>query len=309
MIPDYFNFLLTGNKFNEHTNASTTQILNIEKSNWDYDILKVLGIPNNIFQDIIEPATHIGFLKKEIKDEIGFDLEVISAPSHDTASAVLAVPSVTDNFLYLSSGTWSLLGSELKEYNNSIESFKLNFTNEYGYDNTYRYLKNIMGSWIIQNIKNELNNEYSFSMLSSMAEKTETEIIIDVNDNAFLSPTSMIEAIKEYCISNYNYQIKNINETISIVYNSLAESYSSTITDIKNILNKEIDTLFIIGGGSKDNYLNLLTEKKSKMKVFAGPSEATAIGNIICQMLKNNIFASVKDARKCIFNTFIDYIY
>lgn len=304
MIPDYFNFLLTGNKFNEHTNASTTQLVNIEKSNWDYDILKTLEIPNNIFQEIIEPGTHIGFLRKEIKEKIGFDLEVISAPSHDTASAILSVPSIDDNFLYISSGTWSLLGSELKEYNNSIESFKLNFTNEAGYNNTYRYLKNIMGSWIIQNIKKELNNKYSFSELSEMAEKTNTNIIIDVNDDLFLSPSSMIDSIKKYCIDNFKYEPKNINEITSIVYNSLAKSYSNTIKDIKTILNKEINNIFIIGGGSKDNYLNSLTAKESGLNVFSGPIEATSTGNIICQMLNKNIFSSVKEARKSIFNSF-----
>lgn len=304
MIPDYFNFLLTGNKFNEHTNASTTQLLNIEKSNWDYDILKVLGIPNNIFQNIIEPGTHIGFLRKEIKEKIGFDLEVISAPSHDTASAILSVPSIDDDFLYISSGTWSLLGSELKEYNNSLESFRLNFTNEAGYNNTYRYLKNIMGSWIIQNIKKELNNKYSFSELSEMAEKTNTNIIIDVNDDLFLSPSSMIDSIKKYCIDNFKYEPKSISEITSIVYNSLAKSYSNTIKDIKTILNKETNNIFIIGGGSQDNYLNLLTAKESGLNVFSGPIEATATGNIVCQMLNKNIFSSVKEARKYIFKSF-----
>lgn len=306
MAPDYFNFLLTGKKFNEYTNASTTQLLNIETSIWDYDILKLLNIPKNIFQNIIQPTNSIGYLKENIKEKIGFDLEVIAAPSHDTASAVLSVPSVDeDDFLYLSSGTWSLLGTESYKYNSSLKSLELNFTNEGGYNHKYRYLKNIMGLWIIQNIKKELNNKYSFKDLCDMASKINNKsIIIDVNDKSFLSPDSMIKTIKDYCKIKLNYNIKNIDELINIVYNSLVKSYIYTIKNIEKLLNKKMKSLYIIGGGSKDYYLNSLIAKEVEMKVFSGPTEATAIGNIISQMLNKRIFLSVKEARKCIFESF-----
>lgn len=306
MTPDYFNFLLTGKKFNEYTNASTTQLLNLKTSVWDYDILKLLNIPKDIFQTILQPSTSIGYLKHSIKEKIGFDLEVISAPSHDTASAVLSAPSYDENyFLYLSSGTWSLLGTEIDNYNSSLKSLELNLTNEGGYNRKYRYLKNIMGLWIVQNIKKELNNKYSFKDLYDMASKANNKyIIIDVNDEVFLSPNSMIETIKDYCKTKLNYNIKNINELISIVYNSLAKCYIETIKDIEILLNKKMESLYIIGGGSKDDYLNSLVAKELEMKVYSGPTEATAIGNIISQMLNKNIFSSVKEARKCIFESF-----
>lgn len=306
MTPDYFNFLLTGKKFNEYTNASTTQLLNLKTSVWDYDILKLLNIPKYIFQTILQPSTSIGYLKHSIKEKIGFDLEVIAAPSHDTASAVLSAPSYDENyFLYLSSGTWSLLGTEIDNYNSSLKSLELNLTNEGGYNRKYRYLKNIMGLWIVQNIKKELNDKYSFKDLCDMASKANNKyIIIDVNDKVFLSPNSMIETIKDYCKIKLNYNIKNINELISIVYNSLAKCYIETIKDIEILLNKKMESLYIIGGGSKDDYLNSLIARELEMKVYSGPAEATAIGNIISQMLNKNIFSSVKQARKCIFESF-----
>lgn len=305
MIPDYFNFLLTGKKINEYTNASTTQLLNLSTSNWDFDILKAIDIPTGIFQEILRPGVVLGRIKREIKNKIGFDLEVIIAPSHDTASAVLSVPSVYDNFLYLSSGTWSLLGTESNKPNSSLKSFKSNFTNEGGYDNKYRYLKNIMGLWIIQNIKKELKNKYTFTQLSDMAKRVNyNNLIIDVNDNVFLSPVSMIEAVKDYCKTRFDFCPDTITDILNIVYNSLAKNYAKYVNDIENLLCKKFDNLFIVGGGSKDDYLNLLTATETKLTVFAGPAEATAIGNIVCQMLCKGFFSSVKEARNFIFNSF-----
>lgn len=305
MIPDYFNFLLTGKKVNEYTNASTTQLLNLETSYWDFELLEKLGIPKNIFQPIVEAGTSLGFLKDEIVKEIGFDLEVITAPSHDTASAVLAVPSIEDNFLYLSSGTWSLLGTESINYNSSLESLKANFTNEGGYSKNYRYLKNIMGLWIMQNIKKELEDKYTFPELSEMAKNFQgKKYLIDVNDNNFLAPNSMIEAIKNYCQNKFNYNPESIEEVVSIVYNSLAKSYTQTIQEIEKLTSQKFSSLYIIGGGCQDNYLNYLAAQESGLEVFAGPIEATAIGNLGCQMLNKKYFNSIKEFRNFIFNSF-----
>ncbi|MCI6382448.1 MAG: rhamnulokinase [Fusobacterium mortiferum] len=305
MIPDYFNFLLTGKKVNEYTNASTTQLLNLETSYWDFELLEKLGIPKNIFQPIVEAGTSLGFLKDDIVKEIGFDLEVITAPSHDTASAVLAVPSIEDNFLYLSSGTWSLLGTESINYNSSLESLKANFTNEGGYSKNYRYLKNIMGLWIMQNIKKELEDKYTFPELSEMAKNFQgKKYLIDVNDNNFLAPNSMIEAIKNYCQNKFNYNPESIEEVVSIVYNSLAKSYTQTIQEIEKLTSQKFSSLYIIGGGCQDNYLNYLAAQESGLEVFAGPIEATAIGNLGCQMLNKKYFNSIKEFRNFIFNSF-----
>ncbi|WP_297245451.1 rhamnulokinase family protein [uncultured Brachyspira sp.] len=305
MMPDYFNFLLTGKKNNEYTNASTTQLLNVSSCQWDTDILNKLKIPKHIFQNILQPGTFVGMLKDDIKEIVGFDLEVVTAPSHDTASAVLSVPTEKDDFLYMSSGTWSLLGIESEKYNNSLDSLKLNFTNEGGYNHKYRYLKNIMGLWIIQNIKKELNNKYSFEELSNMArELNDSNVIIDVNDNAFFSPSSMIDTIKDYCKTKLNYETKSINDIVNIVYNSLCHSYHEAIKEVEFLSGKKMGSFFIIGGGSQDNYLNSLIAKKTNMHIFSGPVEATSIGNIICQMLNKGVFSSVKEARKCISYSF-----
>lgn len=305
MLPDYFSFLLTGKKNNEYTNATTTQLLNISTNQWDDDILNALRIPKHIFQDILEPGTFIGNLKDDIKNIVGFDLDVVTAPSHDTASAVLAVPSDEEDFLFMSSGTWSLLGVETDKYNISLESMKYNFTNEGGYNHRYRYLKNIMGLWIIQNIKKELNDEYTFEQISSMAREVgDNGIIIDVNDNAFFAPSSMIDAIKDYCKTKLNYEPKSIKDISSIVYNSITYSYKESIKNVLSLSKKSINNFFIIGGGSQDDYLNSLITQKTQLNVFAGPVEATSIGNIICQMIRAGIFNSVKEARRCIFNSF-----
>ena len=259
----------------------------------------------NIFQPIVEAGTSLGFLKDEIVKEIGFDLEVITAPSHDTASAVLAVPSIEDNFLYLSSGTWSLLGTESINYNSSLESLKANFTNEGGYSKNYRYLKNIMGLWIMQNIKKELEDKYTFPELSEMAKNFQgKKYLIDVNDNNFLAPNSMIKAIKNYCQNKFNYNPESIEEVVSIVYSSLAKSYTQTIQEIEKLTSQKFSSLYIIGGGCQDNYLNYLAAQKSGLEVFAGPIEATAIGNLGCQMLNKKYFNSVKEFRNFIFNSF-----
>lgn len=305
MIPDYFNFLLTGKKAIEYTNATTTQFFNIHSLDWDKEILEKLDIPKRIFTPVQMAGTSLGRLKKEIIEEIGFDLEVILSASHDTASAVLATPSTEEKFLYLSSGTWSLFGSELKIPVCSEESRKINFTNEGGVDYNYRYLKNIMGLWILQNIRKELENKYSFPELAKLAQSYKKETIcINVNDNHFLAPESMLKAIENYCIEKFNYKISSLEETLSIVYHSLAQSYADTAKELEEILNYKFAVLHIVGGGCQDEYLNRLTAEKTGYKVFAGPIEATAIGNITAQMLGKNIFKSIKEARETIYNSF-----
>lgn len=305
MIPDYFNFLLTGKKAIEYTNATTTQLFNINSLDWDKEILNILNIPEKIFTPVKMAGTPLGKLKKEIIETIGFDLEVILTASHDTASAVLAIPSTEDKMLYLSSGTWSLLGSELKTPICTEESRQMNFTNEGGVNYNYRYLKNIMGLWILQNIRKELNNQYSFPELAKMAKKyTGKILIIDINDNNFLAPASMIKAVENYCINKFSHKPDSLEEILSIVYHSLAQSYANTIKELENILNKKFKTLHIVGGGCQDEYLNILTAEKTGCSVLAGPIEATAIGNIAAQMLGKNIFTSVKNARKTIYNSF-----
>lgn len=306
LIPDYFNFLLTGKKCTEYTNATTTQLFNINSLNWDLELLDLLGLPKNIFTDVKMSGTSLGNLKKDIVNEIGFDVEVLMATSHDTASAVLSIPSIDNKMLYLSSGTWSLLGTELNKPLCNEESRKKNFTNEGGMYYNYRFLKNIMGLWILQNIKKELKNKYSFPELANLAKNYKGDIkIIDVNDNGFLSPLSMINSIENYCVKHFSYKPSSLEEILSIIYNSLAKSYGDSIKELETILNYKFNTLHIVGGGCQDEYLNQLTAEKTGYKILAGPIEATATGNILSQMLGKNIFKTIEEARKTVYNSFI----
>lgn len=170
MIPDYFNYLLSGQKITEYTNASTTQLISPITKDWDYELIELLGYPKHIFTKIKNPGYVVGNLRQEIQKIVGFDTRVVLPATHDTASAVLAIPSNEDS-LYISSGTWSLMGCELKEANCSLESKERNFTNEGGIDYRFRYLKNIMGMWMIDSMKNEIANEYSFNDICEMAKK------------------------------------------------------------------------------------------------------------------------------------------
>ena len=162
-VPDYFHFLLTGQKTCEYTEATTGQMVNAQTKDWDYEIIDKLGYPRRIFQKLIMPGTSVGHLTEELQKEVGFDVEVVAPATHDTGSAVLAVPANDDDFIYISSGTWSLMGIERKTPDCSPKSCELNFTNEGGYEGRFRYIKNIMGLWMIQSVRHEVNDKYSFA--------------------------------------------------------------------------------------------------------------------------------------------------
>ncbi len=305
MVPEYFNFLLTGVKKNEYTNASTTQLVNAETRSWDFDLISRLELPTNLFGDLNLPKTLVGALRDEVRQEVGFDCDVVLPATHDTGSAVLAVPANDDDYIYLSSGTWSLMGVESKTPNCTEESRQLNFTNEGGYDYRYRYLKNIMGLWIIQSIKRELNNQYTFDQLcdEAMAANNFTSRI-DVNDGSFLAPDSMIGAVKDYCQKSGQPVPRNIGELMACVYNSLAKSYGETVQQLEKMTGRTYHRLHIVGGGTKDSYLNKLTAQYTGKEVYAGPTEATALGNLLAQMLRSGEFATLEAARTAVAESF-----
>ncbi len=304
MIPDYLNFLLTGKKATEYTNASTTQLLNPETKDWDYELINKLGLNKAIFMDIKKPGTVLGKLSDEVADKVGFDCQVIMPATHDTGSAVMAVPSNSDNTLYISSGTWSLMGTELKKANCSADSHKYNFTNEGGYDYRFRFLKNIMGMWMINSARKELAPEESFADICAKAAKQTITSIVDANDNRFLAPDSMVSEICKACKESNQQVPDGMYETAAVIYNSLAACYAGTVSEIERLTGKTYDCIHIIGGGAKADYLNKLTAKACNKKVLAGPIEATAIGNIACQMLALGEFENLQDARMCIYNSF-----
>ena len=309
MMPDYMHFLLTGKKASEYTIATTSQLINPNTKSWDYELIDMLGYPKEIFQEIKVPGTSLGNLRKEVSEEIGFDCEVILPGSHDTASAVLAVPSNEKNTLYISSGTWSLMGVEAMKPDCSKESHALNFTNEGGYNYRFRYLKNIMGLWMIQSLKKELDDKYSFAELCKMAEESSCVSIVDCNDERFLAPKSMMDAVVTFCKESNQPEPKEPSDFARVIYYSLAVCYKKTLAEIEFVQNVKYQKLFIVGGGSNAKYLNELTAKETRLIVSAGPTEATAIGNIIVQMLAKNEFSSLEEARRAVAESFDVKIY
>jgi rhamnulokinase len=305
MLPDYFQFLLTGVKKSEYTNASSTQLVNPETKQWDKELIEMLGYPSGMFLPLSMPGTEVGSLKDDIKEKVGYDCKVVQCASHDTASAVMAMPVTSGEGLYISSGTWSLMGVELEKALCDIKSMKANFTNEGGYDYRFRYLKNIMGLWMIQSVRHELNDAYSFAQLCSMAEEAKDfPSRVDVNDDSFLAPENMTEAIKAYCKAKGEKVPESIGELSTVIYQSLADCYGQTVKEIEENTGRNYESIHIIGGGANADYLNQLTANATKKTVFAGPGEATAIGNLAAQMIAGKALKDLSDARKCIYTSF-----
>lgn len=301
MIPDYIGFRLTGVMEQEYTNATTGALVNVNTGEFDLELTEKLGYPKGLFGKLSMPGDRLGNLLPEVKERVGYDLTVVHSASHDTASAVIAVPTNSDSAIYLSSGTWSLLGIELMEPCVSDASKRFNFTHEGGYNKRIRYLKNIMGLWIIQSIKKNLDDKYSFPELSDMARAYGRDYDkIDVNDSRLLSPVNMIDAVREVM----GVPDAPIPRVLSAVYNGLADYYAETVRGLVEITGRQFSAFHIIGGGSRDSYLNELTRDRLDMPVYTGPTEATAIGNIVCQMLADGTFASLSEARSVVFASF-----
>ena len=304
MLPDYFHFLLTGVKKNEYTEATTGQLISTKTNDWDYELIDLLGYNREMFQPVSMPGTVVGNFTKEIQEEVGFDCTVVLPATHDTGSAVLAVPTNDDNAVYISSGTWSLMGIERKEADCSVESMRANFTNEGGYDHRFRFIKNIMGLWMIQSVKKEFTEDLSFAEICDMASKETITSIVDCNDDCFLAPESMIRAVQDFCRNSRQQVPETVGEISSVIYNSLAKCYADTVDEIEAITGNKYDRIYVVGGGSNAEYLNQLTAKYTGRRVSAGPSEATAIGNIVVQMLHDGVFKDLPEARTCVRDSF-----
>lgn len=303
MLPDYFQFLLTGNKVSEYTNATTTQLVNPRTRQWDMDLIQKLGYPEEMFLPLKLPGTEVGMLRSEIQKQVGYTCRVVLCGSHDTASAVVAMPD--EDGLYLSSGTWSLMGCELPEADCREESRRANFTNEGGYDYRFRYLKNIMGLWMIQSVRQEWEQRYSFAEICSMAEKESGfPARVDVNDQCFLAPSNMTETIQEYCRKSGQEVPETPGEVAAVIYQSLAKSYHETVSEIERLTGRAYDRIYIIGGGSNAAYLNRLTADATGKVILAGPAEATAIGNILAQMIRDRKIENLCKARACVKKSF-----
>ena len=295
MVPDYLGYKLTGICECEYTNASTTALLDAEKREWSEALISLTGFDKKIFSKPVMPSTVLGSLKESVAREIGYNLTVVHVASHDTASAIMAMPYTDDDTVYISSGTWSLMGVEIDTPNLSENSREHNFTNEGGYLGKIRYLKNIMGLWMIQSVKRLLKDK-SYEELADMARScADVGIIIDVNKDRFLAPDNMIEEIKSECGRDLTNE-----EVLWVIYHSLAKYYAKTVAEIEEICGKCYNSICILGGGSRDELLNSLTEKYSGKKVVKGLMESTATGNVIAQMLYTKEFSSLDEARKTI---------
>ncbi len=305
MMPDYFNYLLTGVKKAEYTNATTTQLIDPKTRKWDRELIERLGYPFAIFPPVSMAGTPVGPLKEEIAERVGYQVRVIQTASHDTASAVLAVPARERDFIYISSGTWSLMGVEQAEADCSPAAQAANLTNEGGYAYRYRFLKNIMGLWMIQSVRHELDDRYSFAQLCEMAEEClDFPSLVDVNDGAFLSPDNMTEAIREACRRSAQAVPQTAGEIASVIYRSLARSYAAAAKEIEGVTKKSYGSIYIVGGGANADLLNRLTAEATGKTVYSGPTEATAIGNAVVQMLANGEFTDPEEARRAIYDSF-----
>lgn len=305
MIPEYLNYLLTGVRMNEYTNATTTQLVNAKTQTWDDELLAKLGFPRKLFGELHMPKSVVGPLSDKVAEQVGFQTTVVLPATHDTGSAVLAVPAEGEESIYLSSGTWSLMGIERLIPDCTETSRKHNFTNEGGYHYRYRYLKNIMGMWMMQSLRREFKHAYTFEELYELAHIgryfTST---VDVNDDCFLSPDSMIKAVQDYCERTDQEKPETECELLYCIYHSLANCYAKTVAEIEEVTGRQYDTINVVGGGCQDRFLNHLLVEETGKEVYAGPIEATAIGNLLVQMLRDNVFADLNEGRRTIAKSF-----
>lgn len=296
MMPEYLSFKLTGVCKNEYTNATTTGLVNAKTKTWDNDILSALDLPSELFGALNTPSSLVGDLSADIQKAVGFNCAVLFAPSHDTASAVCACP-MQDDDLYISSGTWSLIGTEITQPILSDNARKLNFSNEGGIDYRFRFLKNYMGMWLFQNIRRNLNKSMTYDEMMTLAMNCGEYKYFDVNDSTLVAPKNMIEAIGKLIGSD------DLGFILNSAYHSLAKSYSEAMTEIEAVTGKRFNAIHIVGGGCQDEYLNALTRDYTGKDVTAGPIEATATGNIVSQIMHDKkIFLAT--ARDLIKNSF-----
>lgn len=309
-MPDLFNYYLTGEKKNEYTIASTSQILNAESRDWDGEIISRFGIPEHIFQEIIRPGEVYGYLKKDIADQVGLpSIPVIAVGSHDTASAVVGTPLKHQLSAYLSCGTWSLLGLELDSPIINERSSEFNFTNEGGVGDTIRLLKNINGLWIIQQMRkawSKNKQEISFDDIIEAAYKAECKhFCINPDDTRFMAPDNMIDEIVAFCSEQGQGQPEGLGGEIAIaVYNGLAVKYSETMDGLEEVIGRKIEVINMVGGGTQDTLLCQMTADSTGKQVIAGPIEASVLGNSLVQFIANGYINDIKEGRDVVERSF-----
>ena len=301
-VPDTLSYMLTGEKVTEYTIASTSQILNPRTKQMEQELLDVCGVRAEQFGRFVFPGEQIGVLSEEIQRQTGLGaIPVIAVAGHDTASAVAAVPAMSERFAYLSSGTWSLMGIEVKDAIINAESFEKNFTNEGGVEGTTRFLKNICGMWLLERCRKEWTEDYSYNALIEAALAAPAfRSIINPDAPCFANPTSMTEAIKQYCRDTSQPVPNTYGEFTRCIFDSLALRYRQIFGYLQQMSPFPIEALHVIGGGSRNNLLNQFTCNAVGVPVVAGPSECTAIGNIMLQAKAAGIVSDIAAMRHLI---------
>ena len=304
-IPDALSYMLTGKKVVEYTIASTSQMLNPRTKKFEKELLEKMGVDPELFGQIVMPGYVIGELTDTLAAETGLGkIPVVAVAGHDTASAVAAVPAKNEKFAYLSSGTWSLMGIEVKDPIITEETMRLNITNEGGVEGTTRLLKNITGMWILEQCIKEWKKEaieYTYPEIVKMARDAEPfQSFIDPDDASFANPKSMIAAIKEFCTKSGQKVPRNHSELIRCIFESLALKYKNVLDKFRSLAPFPIERLHIIGGGAKNRLLNQFTANATGVTVVAGPSEGTAIGNIMLQARAAGCVNSLQELRNMI---------
>ncbi|HZL10578.1 MAG TPA: rhamnulokinase family protein [Prolixibacteraceae bacterium] len=308
-MPDALNYLFSGVKKSEFSIASTSQMIVPGTCKWNYELIEKAGIPSEILHDIILPGTILGDILKDVADETGSkSVPVIAVAGHDTGSAIVSVPSTLKNFVYLSSGTWSIMGIESDHPIISEQTHQLNFTNEGGVDGTTRFLKNIMGMWLIQEVQRiwaEQGTVYTWVAMVELARKSQPfKFLINPDDQMFLNPKDMTQAVRDFCYQTAQGTPQTHDEVIRCIYDSLALKYRFTLEQIHDVTDQPIEVIHIIGGGANNHFLNQLTSDSTGLRVIAGPIEATAIGNILIQAKALGYVGSLTEIRQIVADSF-----
>ena len=315
MLPDFFNYLLSGVIVSEFSDATTSQLYNPVKKEWAYDLIKKMGLNSEWFQKIVPGGTILGSIQDYIAEEVGLNKEtkIIAPLTHDTGSAYAAVPVDMNEykegeFGILSSGTWSLVGVELKRPLISDKALKYNYTNEGGINGTIRFLKNVTGMWLIQECKKLWDRDnlgLSWEDIEFEAQNEESfQFFINPDDHTFMNPSNMVQAIKDYCENTKQNIPETIGQISRTIFECLAFRYREAMENLEDIIKKKIRILHIIGGGSQNALLNQFTANVLNIPVKAGPSEATAIGNLLVQALSLGKIENIVELRQIVKNSF-----
>ncbi|HEY0827853.1 MAG TPA: rhamnulokinase [Bacilli bacterium] len=311
MLPDLLHYFMTGQKLTEFTNATSTQLLDPNLGGWSEDLIGRSGIPRHLFTSIIQPGTIIGDLLPALKDELGFSHlspKVIAVATHDTGSAIAAVPSSSASFAYISCGTWSLLGTELKKPVLSDRALELNFTNEGGVEGTFRLLKNIMGLWLLQETKREWERHGRKLTWSEMTEMTTQSqpfaMFIDPDDARFMAPGDMPGRIRDYCKETGQQIPQSDGEILRCVTESLSLKYRWALERLEELTERSMEVVHMVGGGIQNELLCQWTAEACCRPVISGPIEASGLGNIIVQLITAGEVSSIAQARELIAASF-----